>query len=188
MLPMFPVAHNHDYGVAGETRLENFNVHARIAAEWTRNELDERDLDFLRGLDLVERSNRFSVVHASLTAPESWGYILDIDDAYENFQLLKRQVCFIGHSHKPVVFVANDIVDCRVAERTVLDEGSSYFVNIGSVGQPRDGDPRAAYCVFDDDKGIIDIKRVSYDIKKAQEKIIRAGLPRLLAERLAQGR
>jgi diadenosine tetraphosphatase ApaH/serine/threonine PP2A family protein phosphatase len=123
-----------------------------------------------------------------LTAPQEWGYIFDIDDAYPNFRILEDQICFIGHSHRPVVFTADDIVDCFLEERIIIQKEIKYIINIGSVGQPRDGNPKSSYAIYDTDEGLVEIRRLSYNIKRVQEKIIQAGLPRILAERLSIGR
>jgi len=101
----------------------------------------------------------------------------------------KTNVCFVGHSHVAGIFIQDQ--EGRITFNTPFKKkiatGKKYIVNTGSVGQPRDGDPRAAYCIYDTDEGTIELKRVGYDIKKAQEKIVKAGLPRFLAERLSLG-
>ena len=136
----------------------------------------------------VARGIGFTAVHSTLAAPAEWRYIFDIDDAYPSFKVLQDRVCFIGHSHRPVVFTSGDMIDWSLDEKVTLREDRRYIINIGSVGQPRDGNPRACYAVYDTDAGVVEIKRSSYDIKKAQEKVNRAGLPKILAERLSVGR
>ncbi len=182
------IAGNHDYAVCGLTKTDNYNPYARAAVEWTKKQLDASDTEFLKRMKLVERLNGFTIVHAELTAPQKWGYIFDIDDAYPSFKMLKDQVCFIGHSHRPVVFSAGEMINWSLQERVVLQKDMRYIINIGSVGQPRDGNPESSYAVYDADAGVIELKHSGYDIGKAQEKVIRAGLPKILAERLSIGR
>ncbi|MBN1492846.1 MAG: metallophosphoesterase family protein [Candidatus Omnitrophica bacterium] len=186
--PCMCIAGNHDRAACGMTSIEQFNIHARIAAEWTRDQLGGDDLAYLERLELVKHCDDCSIVHSTLKAPAEWGYIFDIDDADENVKLLERQVCFIGHSHQPLVFAADEMVDCFKTERLELRHSNKYIVNVGSVGQPRDGDARASYAVFDTAKRVIEIRRVEYDVAKAQSKIMKAGLPRILSERLSRGK
>lgn len=182
------VSGNHDYAVCGRSGTERYVRYAKEAIEWTKTKLDQEDIDFLNQMKLIERIDNFTIVHANLEAPEEWGYVFDIDDAFPNFKLLHDQVCFIGHSHKSITFVADGTVDWFVEEKTILYKESKYIINIGSVGQPRDGNPQSSYAVYDSDKGIVEIKRVGYDIAQAQKRIIEGGLPRILAERLSLGK
>lgn len=185
------IAGNHDYAVCGLTKYERYSKLARESIDWTRQELSEAEMKFLAGFPLVEGPAEglpFTIVHANLAAPGEWGYIWDIDDADLSFRLLKTQVCFIGHSHKPIVFTSGKTVDWFISDEIELGIDMQYMINIGSVGQPRDGNPLAAYAVYDSEEGTVRIKRVAYDIKSAQEKILKAGLPRLLADRLAVGK
>jgi len=181
------VAGNHDSSVCGLSGTENYNPYARESIFWTQHQLDAADMKFLSQMKLVEQEENFTIVHANLINPLGWGYIMDIDDAYPNFKLFDDQICFIGHSHKPVVFAANEIVDWYLKEKFPIEKKHKYIINVGSVGQPRDGNPKACYGIYDTTTSIIEIKRVSYDIEKAQKKIIDAGLPRLLAQRLSVG-
>ena len=131
------------------------------------------------------------MVHASLNRPEEFEYILGLGAANTAFSLMARgDTCFVGHSHVAGVF-AEDKNGRGVYDswpQVKLEKGSKYIINVGSVGQPRDNDPRAAYCIYDTEKQLVEIKRVKYDIKKARDKIIKAGLPRILAERLGLGK
>jgi len=182
------VAGNHDSSVCGLSGSEYYNMYARQSIYWTQRQLDDDDMKFLKQLKLVEQEDHFTVVHANLMDPGSWGYVLDIDDAFPNFKLLDDPVCFIGHSHKPVVFTASEMVDRGMADKITIEKGKKYIINIGSVGQPRDGNPKACFGVYDQDAATIEIRRVAYDVATAQKKILDAGLPRFLAERLSLGK
>ncbi len=182
------VAGNHDYAVCHKSNHDRYTRYAREAVEWTRTKLDQAEMDFLAGLELVSATEHLTVVHASLDDPAQWSYILDIDDAYPNFKFFQQVICFTGHSHKPIVFKADDNVDWSLDATFTLQPGAKYIVNIGSVGQPRDGNPRAAFAVYDTDSSTVEIKRVDYDIASAQKKIVDAGLPVWLAERLKIGK
>ncbi|MDP2653135.1 MAG: metallophosphoesterase family protein [Candidatus Omnitrophota bacterium] len=207
------VAGNHDYAVSGKSPRDQYNTYARESVEWTKKQLTSEECGFLDRLPLTERiplaqgrpsgspgrgtasggrpapdTGGFRAVHANLVAPGEWGYILDIDDAHPNFLLLEEQVCFIGHSHKPLIFLEGDFIDWFQEDSFRLEPGVRYIINAGSVGQPRDGNPRASYAIFDDSALTVDIRRVEYDIPRAQQKIIKAGLPRMLADRLSIGK
>ena len=198
------VAGNHDYAVAGTSSYEQYNVYAQESIEWTKKQLDEEEREFLIQLPLVRRvplheqhkehgrisvaTRTFTVVHANLVAPEQWGYILDIDDAHPSFMLMEDQLCFIGHSHKPLVFVENEFIDWFIEDKVEIQKDTKYIINIGSVGQPRDGNPDACYAILDDETHCVEIRRVAYDISKAQEKILNTTLPRILADRLSVGK
>lgn len=186
------IAGNHDHAVCGLTKYDRYAKLARESIDWTRKELNAADIKFLAELPLFAGPAQglpVTIVHANLAAPGEWGYIWDIDDADLSFRLLKTQVCFIGHSHKPIVFTSGKMVDWFITEEEIkLQMDLQYMINIGSVGQPRDGNPLAAYAVYDSEEATVQIKRVAYDIKSAQAKILKAGLPRLLADRLALGK
>ena len=191
------VAGNHDYAVAGINSYEHYNIYAQESIQWTQQQLKKTDMEFLAQLPLVERvpirensaqQQMFTIVHANLIDPAQWGYILDIDDAYPNFKILKDAFCFIGHSHKPIIFVEDQFIDWFIQDEMEMADTAKYIINIGSVGQPRDGNPDACYVIFDDESSRIEIRRVAYNISKTQEKIIRAGLPPILAERLSVGK
>ena len=111
------------------------------------------------------------MVHGSLDRPEEFEYLLDEEAAVRTIKLCKTKICFVGHTHQPFEYY----------------RGMKSLVNVGSVGQPRDGDPRAAYCVFDSESDKVSIKRVEYDVRSAMDKIIAAGLPEYLATRLSEG-
>lgn len=182
------VAGNHDYAACGLTETENFVHYAKEAISWTKDQLEESDKEFLAQMKLVHQEEDFTIVHANLVAPEKWHYIFDIDDAYPNFKLLQKQICFIAHSHKPVIFVKRESVDWFVEEKIEIQKDAKYIINVGSVGQPRDENPKSSFAIYDTDAGLLEIRRCDYDIKMAQKKIVEAGLPSVLAERLSLGK
>ena len=129
------------------------------------------------------------LVHATPDDPDAWHYLYSSWDARSSFKALGTQLCFIGHSHIPGVFVMDG--SGRIVVENVSDvsitEDKMYIINVGSVGQPRDGDPRACYGVFDVNDGRFNLKRCSYPVEIVQEKMQRAGLPSYLITRLAFG-
>ena len=130
----------------------------------------------------------FTIVHATLDTPNEWGYVFNNLDAVASFTYQHTTVCFFGHTHVAGAFVRDDGVKRVKTEQLPIEPGKKYFINTGSVGQPRDGDPRAAYCIYDTETNVVEQRRVRYDMPKTQRKIIDAGLPRLLADRLELGR
>jgi len=180
---------NHEHGVTGQLDLEWFNPYARAACEWTREQLDEDHRAYLAALPLRVELGDATLVHASPSHPEEWDYLLLAEDGYAAFPAFATRLCFVGHSHVPGVWsVGSSGTDhARGAVEVELAEGRRYIVNVGSVGQPRDRDPRAAYAVWDLDRSRVTVRRVHYDHGLARRKIVAAGLPRILADRLAVG-
>ena len=182
------VCGNHDHYCAHESSLEDFHPLAASVVAWTRRQLSEEQVDYLRGLSLVRMVAGFTLVHSTLDMPDKWGYVFDALEAEANFNCQTTSVCFYGHTHVPVVF-ERDQRTRRTGYRVLkLEAGRKYFVNAGSVGQPRDGDPRAAYVVYDLKSRVVELRRVAYDVAKAQERIRAAGLPERLAQRLILGK
>jgi predicted phosphodiesterase len=179
---------NHDAAVAGITDPETFNAPAQAAVEWTAQQLDGGTLEYLRGLPYVTRIESFTMVHGTLHKPEQWGYIFNAYEAEEHFQHQRDTVCFIGHSHIPGVFIAGDMVTLSRSNRVRIQAGQRYVVNVGSVGQPRDNNPAASYAIYDMVENAIHFRRVPYDVQAAQQRILDAGLPNVLAMRLAIGK
>lgn len=183
------VAGNHDFGAVGLTDVAYFNPAARAALEWTRENLSAENRRLIEELSLVRETGDVTLVHSSLDDPAEWNYILTIYDAEESFLHLRSFLAFIGHSHRPIIFAREKNGRMQSFEKTeaILEEDSQYIINVGSVGQPRDHNPRAAYALYDDIQQKYRLKRVPYDIQTAQEKILRAGFPSSLAERLEFG-
>ena len=182
------VAGNHDWAACGLVSTRHFNRHAAFAADWTARNTRPENLEWLKSLPLVERRENTMLVHATPSAPEEWNYCMMIEDAVLEMDAFEEPVCMIGHSHYPGVFEKED-EDIRYtrAPQLRLRSGRRYLVNVGSVGQPRDGDPRAAYALFDTASGLLEHVRVTYDVEAAQRKILDAGLPPFLAHRLSAG-
>ena len=183
------VAGNHDFATIEKTNIEFFNQYARQATLWTRQNITEDDRKYLESLPLVaDVDDRFTLVHGTLYAPALFDYIQTTFDAYLSLQVLQKPICFVGHSHVPISFFLDDAVTYSTDPVIKLKEGVKTVINTGSVGQPRDDDPRAAYAVYDTEKNLVIIKRVEYDVEKAIKKIRDAGLPEILGERLRYGR
>jgi diadenosine tetraphosphatase ApaH/serine/threonine PP2A family protein phosphatase len=183
------VGGNHEHAVAGRLDLAWFNRYARAAAEWTRERLDDDHRAYLGALPLVREVADATLVHASPAQPEEWDYLVTAEDGFAAFGHFATRWCFVGHSHVPGAWSLGSSGpehDPGVAEVT-MERGRRYIVNVGSVGQPRDRDPRAAYALWDVDAGRVSIRRVAYDVGGARRKILDAGLPRFLADRLAAG-
>lgn len=208
---------NHDeYASNGDDEMHGFNPHARDAVLWTRSQLNEEELSFLRELPyrISVRGAQTTLVHATLDSPEAWGYVFDTHHAMDNFSYQFTQMCFCGHSHAPIAFCKKpaltgqdggvkevsewswrmsedyepenaDICDSLTIQ---VQPGWKYLVNVGSVGQPRNRDPRASFAVFDTERRTVTRWRVPYDIPRAQAKILEAGLPERLAARLEFGK
>ncbi|MGA2867826.1 MAG: metallophosphoesterase family protein [Verrucomicrobiota bacterium] len=179
---------NHDEYCSSDSQLEGFNPHAADAVHWTRNQLDEDDKKWLRELKYTRMAANFTMVHATLDAPDRWGYVFDKLAAAASFPYQTTQMCFFGHTHVPVAFMRDTVVRGGTYSKFKIDPSKKYFINVGAVGQPRDNNPKAAYVIFDMDAGTIELRRLEYDIAAAQAKIREAGLPERLAERLAYGR
>ena len=184
------VAGNHDHAAIGKLDTREFNPFAEAACLWTASRLRPEDIDYLSRLPEKVSEGDFTLVHGSLRHP-IWEYLLSEGAARATFQLLDTSYCLVGHSHVPSL--------CRETQRgprfESLREGGPlelgeerWIVNPGAVGQPRDGDPRASYVIYNDTSQTLMYQRVEYDIAATQEKMRRAGLPAPLADRLSFGR
>jgi predicted phosphodiesterase len=179
---------NHDEFCSSETPLEGFSPHAAEAGNWTRGKLTEDDRKWLRELKYLRLVSNFTIVHATLDGPQRWGYVFDKLAAAASFTYQNTPVCFFGHTHVPVAFIRDSVVKGGTYSKFRVEPGRKYFVNVGAVGQPRDGNPKTAYVIYDMDEGSIELRRLDYDIAAAQKKILEAGLPARLAERLSMGK
>ena len=189
------VAGNHEHGALGLLDVGWFNAAAREAALWTRDHLGADHQSFLTRLPLASTLGEATCVHASPRRPEEWDYLLTAEDGFQAFGDFATRLCFVGHSHRPGVWslgssgpAYEDLAGSAFHDHRVpFHDGRRYIINVGSVGQPRDRDPRAAYVLWDEDERSVTLRRVTYDHKAAAAKILRAGLPRALADRLAYG-
>ena len=182
---------NHDEYCSTESPLDGFNPAAAEAVFWTRKQLSPDEQAWLRELKYKRMVTTFTIVHATLDEPERWGYVFEPLHAAPSFTYQNTPVCFFGHTHVPRAFIrdnANNTVRGGTYSKFKVEAGKKYFVNVGAIGQPRDGNPKAAYVVYDVEEGTIELRRLDYDIPTAQRKILEAGLPPRLAERLAFGR
>jgi diadenosine tetraphosphatase ApaH/serine/threonine PP2A family protein phosphatase len=167
---------------------------ARAAALWTGAQLTPENMTYVRDLPMgpVEIDSLTEICHGAPFDEDH--YIFDGSDAHLSFETATHPLCLFGHTHLPAIFRLVDgalyggAPDGQAETRVPLQRGARYLINVGSIGQPRDGDPRAAYGVLDADARDVTLFRVPYPVGKAQEKILAAGLPASLANRLAIGR
>jgi diadenosine tetraphosphatase ApaH/serine/threonine PP2A family protein phosphatase len=179
---------NHDHYVSSQQNLNDFNPHAAAVIRWTRGQLSDEEMEYLRGLPFVMTDRGVTLVHATMDSPEGFGYVFDHLQAEAHFIHQKTPLCFHGHTHCPMIYEKQMGAVYRIdAQDFTLHPGRKYFINVGSVGQPRDGDPRAAYLLYDPQERMVRFRRVEYDIAAAQAKVREAGLPERLAVRLAYG-
>ena len=181
---------NHDHYVSyTEESLSDFHPIAASVVEWTRSQLSADDIRWLHDLPLTRPVTGFTLVHATLDMPDRWGYVFDDLQADTNFAYQRTLVCFHGHTHVPIVYEKTTATTMhRPPEDFTVGFGQKLFINTGSVGQPRDGDPRASYVVYDMASKRVTFRRIPYDVEAAQGRIRAAGLPERLAERLGIGR
>jgi predicted phosphodiesterase len=183
---------NHDELVTHSQSPETFSKDAQEALSFSRSKLSPAQLNYLRRLPLLHGETTLTLAHATLDGPENWAYVSTRLEAQTSFFYQKTNLCFIGHTHRPAVFLKEKEVR-PVEFRRVdvhperLKVARKFLFNVGSVGQPRDGDWRAAYVIYDSQEQIVDLRRVDYDVEKAASKILKAGLPVSLAKRLSRG-
>ena len=184
------VAGNHDWAVIGKLDTSSFNPYAAAACHWTAQQLSPEDIQYLESLPLVIEKGDFTVVHGSPREP-IWEYLLSTSNAKENLAYFQSKFCLIGHSHVPLIFKYSETDGCSFSQflpniGLVLGE-SRLIINPGGVGQPRDGDPRASYAIYDDEARAITHYRIPYDIGATQSRMMEHGLPQRLVVRLSYG-
>ncbi|MBN2424687.1 MAG: metallophosphoesterase family protein [Calditrichaceae bacterium] len=175
---------NHDYAAIGLANIDYFNDYAKMSTYWTINHLTDENKDYLRSLPFSHQNDELVMVHSSPTNPSHWYYILSQQDAKIEMESFNQQLCFIGHSHVPVIFQKKLMFR---KTKFKLEQNEKTIVNVGSVGQPRDGNPKLCFAIYDDENKTIEYIRLEYDVKKTYKKIVEAGLPIFLAERLLKG-
>ena len=193
-LPHLAVVGNHDCGTLGKLDLNDFNVYARRACLWNREQLSAENWEYLDSLDELIVQGDITLVHGSPRSP-IWEYVMSPEAAEVNFAILETPYCFVGHTHVPQIYLEETAVEGETSCREFLrPEGlpvplgkERMIINPGGVGQPRDSDPRAAYLILDMDSRTIYHHRVAYSIEVTQEKMRKAGLPRRLIDRLDYG-
>lgn len=183
------VAGNHDWASVNLFSLDYFNPVAKQAILWTMHNLSKEDCCFLESLKLLYKNADLVLVHGTLDNPKDFNYLSSVDAAEGAFGSLDRKVCFLGHTHVAGFFIQgrNGLIEYRQNKTIVIEKGNKYLINVGSVGQPRDGNPDAAYCIYDTQTKKVQIKRVKYNKGLARKKIIKAGLPEFLGDRLLTG-
>jgi diadenosine tetraphosphatase ApaH/serine/threonine PP2A family protein phosphatase len=181
------VAGNHDWAAIGKVAISDFNPDAAEACRWTARQLSPEDVRYLDNLPLTLSRDDFTIAHGSPREP-IWEYVLSTQSATANLQFFETRFCLIGHSHLPVVFenAGGRCVLMELPAELRLGE-NRMIINPGGVGQPRDGDPRAAYAIYDDGIATIYHYRIPYDIEATQERMVKHGLPSFLATRLSYG-
>jgi len=171
---------------------DKYVLSERVAAgiRHAEKELSKNDIRWLAGLPYSIQNNQFTMVHSSLSNPECFNYVTDEIDARLHFKNQETAISFLGHTHVPMIMEWRNgdsyLNEIKEGDK-LLNTLSSHAINVGSVGQPRDCDSRASYCVYDQDLSSIEIRRVCYSIEKAQDKIKKAGLPLVNAVRLSSG-
>lgn len=186
------VAGNHDKAVTAELDTSWFNKSAKAAVRWTQRVIFQENLEYLKKLPLAMEGDDFQAVHGSLRSPLE-EYIASIVDAMPTFEKMTRNLCFVGHSHRPLYMarLKNGNYDghsLREGDEVVVDDFDKVIINVGGVGQPRDSDPRASFGIYNSKIRIFTLHRVKYDVSAVQEKMRAAKLPENLINRLKSGR
>ena len=182
---------NHDAAVAGTQSLDGFNPVAREAALWTASQLTSTERELLATLPLELERDGVLLVHSEPGNPEAWEYVYSAIEAREALAATDAHICFVGHTHCPLACVqaGGAVSSMEMSGNTIeLADHLRYLFNVGSVGQPRDGDPRACFVLWDSDAKTVEFQRVCYDVEAARRKILDADLPQFLADRLLSGR
>ena len=179
---------NHDHYCSYNESLDDFQPLAASVIAWTRRHLTDEDVRWLHDLPYHRAFGGFMLVHSTLDMPERWGYVFDTLAAEANFSYQMTSLCFHGHTHVPMIYEKQREVMRVEPCKIKITFGTKYFVNVGSVGQPRDSDPRSTYVLYCAKSKELEFVRVRYDVETAMAKNMKAGLPERLALRLAQGR
>jgi len=183
---------NHDHAVLGLTDIAYFNQYAKFAVLWTRQVLTDDNLRILQQYPFRASEKDLLFVHSTPLHPERWDYIFNPLEGQYYLQHLDERICFIGHSHQPLFFEKDPtgqiIFDRRLSFTLPIQDDCKYIINVGSVGQPRDGNPDVAYAIYDTEAKSVEVKRLPYDLALTQKKMEDIGLPTFLIDRLAYGR
>lgn len=190
-MPHLCLAGNHDWAALGRLDIRAFNPDARRAAEWTRETLLPDNFAWLESLPVTFVIGNYTLVHASPREPV-WEYILEPLVAALNFPHFETPYCFVGHTHQPVIYeLMNEQGETRAREPRYREpykmNGHRQIINPGSIGQPRDQNPDAAYGILDTETGIFEHRRIPYDIQDVQKRMDAYGLPKRLISRLEHG-
>jgi predicted phosphodiesterase len=184
------ISGNHDMGVTGQLELDFFNPAAAQACRWTAEKLNPVDIRYLADLPKTLKKGQFTLVHGSPREP-STEYILTAAIAERNFEYFDTQYCLVGHTHIPEAYKKEAAAAAPVnlvAEIGLVMIEHRIIINPGAVGQPRDGDPRASYGIYDSEGQMFRLHRIEYDIRATQDKMVAVGLPIQLVARLQEGK
>lgn len=181
---------NHDLAAVGLEDSDTFNTTAQRSIIWTAQALKQRQRGILERYDTLRRYGGCLFTHASPVSPLDWEYLYTVSQAKRVFENFGEKFIFVGHTHIPGIITYNERTGCKVADNSFMqvEQGIRYLINVGSIGQPRDGIAAASFAILDVKKKLISMRRVPYDIPTAQRKIRSAGLPESLALRLATAR
>ncbi|MGQ9617973.1 MAG: metallophosphoesterase family protein [Candidatus Aminicenantia bacterium] len=190
--PVYMVRGNHDKASSGLVNLDYFNPIAAHAVMWTLERLSKENQEFLKELKAgpLRVNDEMTICHGSPWDEDY--YMFNKFDALEAFSVLESKICFFGHTHFPAIHILKGkeiktIYPAKFPYRFKLEDGFRFLINPGSVGQPRDGNPLSSFLIYESSKKSITINRIPYDISTAQSKILNAGLPPMLANRLSSG-
>ena len=188
----FCILGNHDAAAVGLLSTDHFNVHAKIAIDWTAENLDAQGQSFLRTLPLKENKFSHTFVHATPYEPNMWYYITSLEEAAFNFQFFDTSFCFVGHTHIPIIIVLENEKEVYVHQGNSIhfndDKQKRFLINVGSVGQPRDRNPLSCYGLLDTETRTFSYQRIAYDIEKTQGKMRKIKMPDFLITRIKDGR
>ena len=185
---------NHDAAVFDQVMAKDFNANAQIAINWTTAILTQESFDYLRTLPMRHEEGDITLVHSTPYDPHMWYYISSLEDARFNFHFFTTKTCIIGHTHIPGVITlddpANDLLIQQVEQLSfdVNSHEAQRIINVGSVGQPRDNNPKASYVIYDSIAGTITFRRLAYDIVSYQAKMQSIGMPDFLSQRVQEGK
>jgi predicted phosphodiesterase len=184
------LAGNHDWAAVGLADSSAFNPHALESLTWTIEVLTDANKTFLKTLVPHAMADNVQLAHSTPLNPEEWRYLLSLQDAMDNYEALKKNICFVGHSHQPMIMEyadASNLIPIRDLYKT-LEPNRKYLINVGSVGQPRDSNRDACYLVYDEKEHNVEYRRVEYDVARTQKKMTKLKLPEYLIRRLGEGR
>ena len=181
---------NHDSVAVKNESSEGFNPYAKQAIEWTQKHLSKESVAYIRSLPYIHEENDICFVHASPLSPAEWVYVTDLEDALNAFDHFSERYCFVGHTHSPVIIASRPMAIPKILDEYeyVIANTERLLVNVGSVGQPRDRDPRACWCLLDTETKCVRLIRVDYDIRETQNRMKKQGMPSFLIDRLSVGR
>ena len=181
---------NHEAAALGEISTDHYNPAARQSATWTRAHLNDKTMSIIKGYTMEHEEPGIYFVHASPLEPSTWRYVLNIDEAAAGIACMPQRVGFNGHTHLPMIFssLKNYPIRQSIGHTFCPDPETRYLINVGAVGQPRDNDPRASYAIYDTVEEEVTFRRLEYDFKTTQDKMIQAEAPELLIARLSAGK